>query len=286
MGRTAISLLILALLAGVGSTWAAVSEQPEIRPRPAFTIPRLTGLVLETPVGRTPPQLRGFVGRGDRLEVDTAFEADRSFGGDSPLGEFLGHLREEARGYSVWGSSRLHFEDPQELEALSGQMARAAEKIFYRSVDDYLGRRLDGLVDSSAAVARLRSAIDHYTSMTLSGHDARLGFEPDGAGLRLPGGTGAPDRMSSLSAGLPAAGPSRQPSRLAARLQVDLHPKVLLKSEFAGAEARLELPLSGSEYRFSLARPLTPRVSSELFAAYPRSGDRPARAGIHLFLKF
>jgi hypothetical protein len=165
-------------------------------------------------------------------------------------------------------------------------MARAAERIFSRSIDDFMGRRLDSLVDSSVAVARLRGAIDHYTSMTLSGHNARLGFEGDGPGMPLRGTGEGLDGFTGSTARTSPSGSAHKSLRLAARLQVDMHPKILLKSEFAGAQARLELPLSGAEVRFTLSRPLTPRVASQLFAAYPRSGDRPARAGIHLFITF
>lgn len=267
MSRDWIALSLL-LPASVSAAAAAAEEPAAKEPAaaapktPLLAIPRVALPFPALPAGTAAPPIGG--------DAAAAGEAPAGVR-PAPLPGFYRHLAEEAAGYAVWGSRRLNFDDEGELEHRAEEISRAAERIFSRSMDDYVGRRVEDLLERSDTAARVRRVLDTYTAVTFRGLDASLG-EP-GSGARA-GGREAP---------APAA---RRPTRTTARLQVDLHPKVILKSDLGTARARLEVPLSGSEYRFTLSRPLSSRVSSEIFAAYPQRSDGHARAGLHLFITF
>lgn len=271
MVRLLMRVLLLALLATLAPAAAAEEGAPADRARPALVIPRL---MLTFPEGSAGAAPAGFLpgAAGPLGALNRGPEAARlaPLPGGSPLAEFYGHLADEAAGYAVWGSTRLHLDDPKELEDRSREISRAAERIVSRSSDDFLGRKFDALVDGSSAVARVRRALDHYTAVTFRGLNAALG------------------ESASPEESVEAAGrvPTRRGARTTARLQVDLHPKILLKTEVGITRARLELPLSGSEFRLTVSRPLSSRMASEFFAAYPSRSDGHPRAGVHLFITF
>ncbi len=188
-----------------------------------------------------------------------------------PAGSFYESLDREARRYSVWGTRRLHLADTGEPESRSGDISRVAERIFLRATDRFLGRKFENLLYRSQTVERLRRAIDHYTAVRFQNRRAAIGYEIE-----------APEKVAAVGPVLP----ERLRLRASVRLRLDLHPKLLLKAQVGATRARLEVPFSGSEYRLSLRRPLSSSVSSELFAAYPRSGSGHPRAGLYFFLMF
>ncbi len=270
MLRRSVPLFLALLLAFPGAVpLEAVEEAPGLPVRrPALIIPNLA------------PGAGGWLGEVHLLlpaeAGDAAAGAERSDYGletapdKTALGGFYGDLVGQARAYSVWGTSRVNLADPSELANREVEIERAADRIFSRAADDFLGRKFDLLIERSQGITRFRQALDHYTSITFRGLNPALGADPE-----------------TFASGVETSH-VRVPRRVrtTASLQVDLHPKLLLKSRFGHTRARLEMPLSGSEYRLVVARPLSSRVASELFAAYPRSGDGNPRAGVHLFLTF
>jgi hypothetical protein len=212
-------------------------------------------------------------------ESDPAQRPQRPHGRRSIPRDFLKFMVRHAQRSSNWEIDRLQSSDLQEFESREDEISRAAEKIFTRAADSFLGEQLEALLERAPAVRRFRDSVDHYTSVTFERGNARLGSD-----LALLSTTGAAASGPSPATSAAPAGP--RPFRATASFRLDAHPRLVLGARFHRGSARLEIPVSGSEYRLSFEHPISQSVSGSIVASRPLDDPEDWWAGMRFGIRF
>jgi hypothetical protein len=223
-----------------------------------------------------------------RLSVlaDTLFPLDatgerplRPTGRRSASRDFLKFMVRHAQRSSGWELDRLQTSDLGEIESRQDEISRAAEKIFTRAADSFLGEQLESLLERAPAVRRFRDTVDHYTSVTFERGKAQLGADP----TLLSSGAAA---AASGSSRAPAASSAPRAFRATASFRLDAHPRLVLGARLKRGSARLEIPISGSEYRLSYEHPISGTVSGSITASRPLDDPEDWWTGMRFGIRF
>jgi hypothetical protein len=190
--------------------------------------------------------------------------------------DFLKFMVRHAQRSSSWELERLQTADPQEIESREDEISRTAEKIFTRAADSFIGEQLEALLERTPAVRRFRDAVDHYTSLTFDRRGARLGADPSLLSTAVAAAAAPPAEASS----------AHRSFRATASFRLDAHPRLVLGARFKRGSARLEVPVSGSEYRLSFERPLNRSVSGSILASRPLDDPEEWWAGMRFGIRF
>jgi hypothetical protein len=271
-----LTLPLLGLLVVCGSSsWASPLPLDPDRPRPgpetgsspggSWSVRTLADLAvphrLDPRTEATPdsgPRTRAFSG----LVLGHSFEdaaRQRTFEVADLSRALLSRMETEARrlrGGQVYDPmmSRAPFDSVAE-EART----EVAETILMRSFNRTLESQADALVRTSPGLGTALDWLDNFGSRRRS--------SPGNAGTEGPAAEGV---RRAAGNDLEVAEPR---SRASLGLRVGVHPRLVLKSDFAGFRARLEIPLPGEPVRLSVERPLGDR-GRLVFSSGLQGGDQ------------